>query len=115
MTTTDVWRPRAGTVGFALTNLAKVPYGRRAAAGLVDITRFRLPAPQPRWLPRSHIAEVLAQLTPGSPESRTAVRLRLMHWTGMRPSQMGRLREEDFRFRAGTGWQNRLAEKQRNV
>ena len=79
----------------ALTNLVKVLYGRRAAAGLVDIIRFRLPAPQPRWLPRSHIAEVLAQLTPGS---RTAVRLRLMHWTGMRPSQMGRLREEDFRF-----------------
>ena len=78
----------------ALTNLVKVLYGRRAAAALVDIIRFRLPAPQPRWLPRSHIADVLAQLTPGS---KTAVRLRLMHWTGMRPSQMGRLRAEDIR------------------
>ena len=79
----------------ALTNLVKVLCGRRAAAGLVDIIRFRLPAPQPRWLPRSHMTEVPAQLTPGS---RTAVRLRLMHWTGMRPSQTGRLRKEDFRF-----------------
>ena len=83
----------------ALTNLVKVLYGRRAAARLVDIIRFRLPAPQPRWLPRSHVAEVLARLTPGS---KTAVRLRLMHWTGMRPSQMGRLREEDFRFDEST-------------
>ena len=79
----------------ALTNLVKVLYGRRAAAGLVDIVRFRLPAPLPRWLDRSHIADVLTQLTPGS---KTAVRLRLMHWTGMRPSQMGRLRAEDFRL-----------------
>ena len=36
-----------------------------------------------------------AQLTPGS---KTAVRLRLMRWTGMRPSQMGRLRAEDIRL-----------------
>ena len=79
----------------ALTNRVKVPYGRGAAGGLVDIIRFRLPAPRPRWLPRSHMAEVLAQLTPGS---KTAVRLRLMYSTGMRPSRMGRLREEDFRF-----------------
>ena len=28
----------------------------------------------------------------------TRVRLDLMHWTGMRPSQMGRLRAEDFRL-----------------
>ncbi len=79
----------------ALTNLVKVLYGRRAAAELVDLVRFTRPAPRPRWLDRSHIAEVLAQLTPGS---KTVVRLRLMHWTGMRPSQMGRLRPEDFRL-----------------
>ena len=79
----------------ALTNLVKVLYGRRAAAGLVDIIRFKLPPPQPRWLDRSHIAGVLARLTPGS---KTVVRLTLMHWTGMRPSQMGRLRSEDFRL-----------------
>ncbi len=79
----------------ALTNLVKVLYGRRAAAELVDLVRFARPAPRPRWLDRSHIAAVLAQLTPGS---KTVVRLRLMHWTGMRPSQMGRLRPEDFRL-----------------
>ena len=31
-------------------------------------------------------------------ESEPEVRLRLMHWTGMRPSQMGRLRSDDFRL-----------------
>ncbi|MYD87981.1 MAG: phage integrase family protein [Acidobacteria bacterium] len=79
----------------ALTNLVKVLYGRRAAADLVDLVRFKRPPPRPRWLDRAHIAEVLAHLTPGS---KTVVRLRLMHWTGMRPSQMGRLRPEDFRL-----------------
>ena len=79
----------------ALTNLVKVLYGRRAAAELIDLVRFAQPPPKPRWLDRSHIAEVLAQLTPGS---RTVVRLRLMHWTGMRPSQMARLQPDDFRL-----------------
>ena len=79
----------------ALTNLVKVLYGRRAAAELVDLVRFTRPAPRPRWLDRAHIAAVLSQLTPGS---KTVVRLRLLHWTGMRPSQMGRLRPEDFRL-----------------
>ena len=79
----------------ALTNLVKVLYGRRAAADFVDLVRFAPPPPRPRWLERSHIAEVLAQLTPGS---KTVVRLRLMHWTGMRPSQMARLQPDDFRL-----------------
>ncbi len=79
----------------ALSNLVKVLYGRRAAAELIDLVRFAQPPPKPRWLERSHIADVLAQLTPGS---RTVVRLRLMHWTGMRPSQMGRLQPDDFRL-----------------
>ena len=79
----------------ALTNLVKVLHGRRAAIELVDLVRFTRPPPRPRWLDRAHIADVLAQLTPGS---KTIVRLRLMHWTGMRPSQMGRLRPEDFRL-----------------
>ena len=79
----------------ALTNLVRVLYGRRTAAELIDLARFEQPAPKPRWIQRSHIADVLAQLTPGS---RTAARLRLMHWTGMRPSQMGRLQPEDFRL-----------------
>ena len=50
-------------------------------------------------LERTHVAEVLAQLTPGS---KTVVRLQLMHWTGMRPSQMGRLQPEDFRLDEST-------------
>ena len=79
----------------ALTNLVRVLYGRRAAADFVDLVRFtREPSP-PRWIDRSHISAVLAHLTPGS---KTAVRLRLMQWTGMRPSQMGRLLRDDFRF-----------------
>ncbi len=42
-----------------------------------------------------NIADVLAQIPPGSI---TRVRLDLLHWTAMRPSQMGRLRAEDFRL-----------------
>ena len=42
-----------------------------------------------------NIADVLAQIPPGSI---TCVRLDLLHWTAMRPSQMGRLRAEDFRL-----------------
>ena len=79
----------------ALTNLVKVLHGRRAAADFVDLVRFAPPPPRPRWLERTHIADVLGHLTPGS---RTVVRLRLMHWTGMRPSQMARLQPEDFRL-----------------
>ena len=78
-----------------LTNLVKVLYGRRAAADFVDLVRFAPPPPRPRWIERGHIAEVLAHLTPGS---KTVVRLRLMHWTGMRPSQMARLQPDDFRL-----------------
>lgn len=79
----------------ALTNLVKVLYGRRAAVEFIDMTRFATPAPIPRWIERSHIEAVLAQLPHGT---KTRVRLQLMHWTGMRPSQMGRLRETDFRL-----------------
>ena len=81
----------------ALTNLVRVLYGRRAAVELIDLVRFAPPPPRPRWIDRRHIAEVLGHLTPGS---MTRVRLELMHWTGMRPSQMGRLRVDDFRLDA---------------
>ena len=79
----------------ALTNLVRMLYGRRAAVELIDLARFAPAPPKPRWIDRRHIADVLSHLTPGS---MTRVRLELMHWTGMRPSQMGRLRVEDFRL-----------------
>ena len=79
----------------ALTNLVRVLYGRRAAVDLIDLARFAPAPPKPRWIDRRHIADVLAHLTP---RSLTRVRLELMHWTGMRPSQMGRLRVDDFRL-----------------
>ena len=79
----------------ALTNLVRLLYGRRAAVDLIDLARFAPAPPKPRWIDRRHIAAVLAHLTPGS---MTRVRLELMHWTGMRPSQMGRLRADDFRL-----------------
>ncbi len=79
----------------ALTNLVRVLYGRRASFDLLDLVRFAPPPPKPRWVDRGHIANVLAEIEAGSV---TRARLELMHWTGMRPSQMGRLRAEDFRL-----------------
>ena len=79
----------------ALTNLVRVLYGRRASFDLLDMVRFAPPPPRPRWVDRRHIADVLAEVPAGS---LTRIRLDLMHWTGMRPSQMGRLRAEDFRL-----------------
>ncbi len=79
----------------ALTNLVRVLYGRRASFDLLDLVRFAPPPPKPRWVDRRHIAAVLDEIPAGSV---TRVRLELMHWTGMRPSQMGRLRAEDFRL-----------------
>ena len=79
----------------ALTNLVRVLYGRRASFDLLDLVRFAPPPPKPRWVDRRHIADVLAHIEAGSV---TRVRLELMHWTGMRPSQMGRIRAEDFRL-----------------
>ena len=77
----------------ALIHLVRVLYGRRAAIDLEDLVRFPLPLPRPRWVDRAHIEAVLAHL---APNTRTSARLRLMHWTGMRPSQMGRLTRADF-------------------
>ena len=79
----------------ALTNLVKVLYGRRASSDFIDLVRFARPDPVPRWIPRAMIESVLAQL---APRTKTEARLRLLHWTGMRPSQMGRLHREDFRL-----------------
>ena len=79
----------------ALMHLVRVLYGRRAAIDLEDLVRFPLPLPRPRWVDRAHIEVILEHLSPGT---KTSARLRLMHWTGMRPSQMGRLTPADFRL-----------------
>ena len=76
----------------ALTNFVKVLYGRRAAMELLDVIRFPMPPPVARWIPRARIDAVLAEL----PAGKIKARLELMHWTGMRPSQMGRLSASDF-------------------
>ena len=77
----------------ALRHLVRLLYGRKAAVEFDDLIRFAPAPPQPRWVLRAHIDDVLAQLTAGS---KTIARLQLMHWTGMRPSQMGRLTRADF-------------------
>ena len=77
----------------ALTNCVKVLYGRRAALELADIIRFQQPPPSDEWVPRKVITSVLMHLTPGT---KTEARLTLMHWSGMRPSQMGRMTRENF-------------------
>ena len=92
------WRERLSPASCnlrrdALTNCVKVLYGRRAVLELVDVIRFRREPTPARWIPRTHIEAVLVRL---APHSKTEARLRLMHWTGMRPSQMGRLTMADF-------------------
>ncbi len=77
----------------ALIHLVRLLYGRRAAVDLIDLVRFSPAPPKPRWVRRSDLDAVLAHLTRGS---KTAARLQMMHWTGMRPSQMGRLIRTDF-------------------
>lgn len=77
----------------ALMHMVRTLYGRRAATDLADLVRFPLPLPRPRWVDRPHIDAVLEHLPAGT---KTSARLRLMHWTGMRPSQMGRLTQADF-------------------
>ena len=77
----------------AVMNLVRVLYGDRAATGLSDLVTFRKAPPKARWLDRGHIAEVLSRLEAGS---KLSARLHLLHWTGMRPAQMGRLTADNF-------------------
>ena len=82
----------------ALMHLVPDLYGRRAAIDLKDLedlVRFPLPQPCARWVDRAHIDAVPDRLSPGT---KTSTRLRLMHWTGMRPSQIARLTRTDFRL-----------------
>ena len=74
-------------------NVVRILYGGRAASGLSGLVTFPKPPAKARWLDRAVIAQVLAHLEPGST---LQIRLVLMHWTGMRASQMGRLTRQDF-------------------
>jgi len=81
----------------ALMNVVRVLYGSRAASGLSDLVTFPKARPKPRGLDRAHIADVIRKVEPGS---KLRARLELLQWTGMRPSQMGRLTPEDFKLDA---------------
>ena len=75
-----------------VTNLVGVLIGPRASFDLLNLVRFALPPPKPRFgRPPAHLADI-----PAGPV--THVRLEQMHWPGMRPSQLGRLRAEDLRL-----------------
>jgi integrase len=62
--------------------------------------RFTTPDPVAKALPLATIDLVLAKLTPPRvfprSDGHTSARLRLMRWTGARPSQIGRLEEDSF-------------------
>ena len=77
----------------ALMNLVRVLYGKKAASGLSDLVTFQKPRAKPRWRTISDVSEVLAHLEPGT---KVRARLLLLQWTGMRPSQEGRLTPTDF-------------------
>ena len=79
----------------ALTHLVKVLYGQGAAVALSDLVRFPPGRPKARWLEREHITDVLHELEPGR---RMTARLQMLHYTGMRPAQLGRLEAENFRL-----------------
>ena len=79
----------------ALTHLVKILYGRTAAQGLSDLVSFPSNPPKARWLEWEHITAVLHELEPGT---QMTARLHVLHCTGMRPAQLGRLEAENFRL-----------------
>lgn len=79
----------------ALTNLVRTLYGKKAGSGLADLVMFKKAPPKRRGRNRAEVAAVLKHMEPGSA---TRIRLELMHWTGMRPKQVGRLKPEDFQL-----------------
>ena len=89
----DAGRHEAGALGLPPQPLHGVEQRRRHLQ--VHPVSARRRGWRPGWDGGPHIAAVLAEIPAGSV---TRVRLELMHWTGMRPSQMGRLRAEDFRL-----------------
>jgi integrase len=78
----------------AISNLFVVLDGK--AHALLGAVRFGRPDQHARWIDRARIVRVLDTLNPG----KIRARLRLLHWTGMRPSQMARLTEHSFALTA---------------
>lgn len=74
----------------AISNLFLVLDGPTHA--LLAAKRFDCPVPVARWIDRGRISTVLDALRPGV----SRARLRLMHWTGVRPSQIVRLSPDSF-------------------
>jgi integrase len=72
----------------ALHHLWRVLDGKAAPNPVAETEHFRTPDPVPKAVPLERIDQVLAAL---DPTTKTSARLRLMRWTGMRPSQMGRI------------------------
>ena len=79
----------------ALTNLVKVLYGRAAAMALTDLVNFPPDPPKARWLEREHITAVLRELEAGT---RITAGMQMLHYTGMRPVQLGMLTADNFRL-----------------
>lgn len=82
---------------MALGHLYVTLDGRSLPNVVRDAIRFVAPDPQLQALPLATIDAVLDQLQPGT---KTEARLRLMRWTGMRPSQMARLTVDSFQLEA---------------
>jgi integrase len=78
----------------AISNLFVVLDGK--AHPLIGAVRFGRPDQQARWIDRARIVRVLDNLNRG----KIRARLRLLHWTGMRPSQIARLTEDSFALTA---------------
>lgn len=92
--TLRAWRSRlaASTVNHrrdALSSLYRVLDGDGLPRSVV---RFKEPPDAPRHVPLAVVDRVLSHIT-----GRDGARLRLMRWTGMRPSQMARLTKDSFR------------------
>lgn len=81
----------------ALGHLFVVLDGKSAKNVVRDTVKFEPPDPTPKALPLDVIDRVLDELPT---DSRTQARLRLMRWTGMRPSQIHRLTRASFQLEA---------------
>ena len=75
----------------ALSNLYWI-LGRRRDHAVTQAVRFKVPAPVARAVPRDRIEKVLTAMIP----SRTRARLKVLQWTGMRPSQLQRMQADDL-------------------